>query len=79
MSRVNVWRLVRRTFTDWSEDQAPQLGAALAFYTALSIAPLLVTMLGVAAYFLGDDAAGGHVVRELRSLVGDEGARRLKT
>ena len=36
----SIWRLLRQTFSEWSEDKAPQLGAALAFYTALSIAPL---------------------------------------
>ena len=73
-----AWELLRQTFADWSEDKAPQLGASLAFYTALSIAPLLVILLGVAAFFFGDDAAGGHIVHELRSLVGDEGAKAIE-
>ena len=79
MSGGNAWTLLRRTFSDWSEDKAPQLGASLAFYTALSIAPLLVILLGVAAYFLGDDAASGQVVGELRSLVGDEGGKAIES
>jgi membrane protein len=70
----NLWRLLRQTFADWSEDKAPELGAALAFYTALSIAPLLVILLGVAAFFLGDDAATGQLMSEMASMVGEEGA-----
>lgn len=37
VSPSGVWSLIRQTFGEWSEDKAPQLGAALAFYTALSI------------------------------------------
>jgi membrane protein len=71
----NIWRLLRQTFNDWSEDKAPQLGAALAFYTALSIAPLLVILLGVAAFFLGDQAeAGSKITSEMQSMVGEQGA-----
>lgn len=78
MSVVSIWNLMRQTFADWTEDKAPQLGAALAFYTALSIAPLLVIILGIAAYFLGDEAASGQVVGELRSLVGDQGGKAIE-
>jgi membrane protein len=74
----NAWRLLRETFADWTEDKAPQLGAALAFYTALSIAPLLVITLGVAAFFLGDNAAAGQVSEQLRELVGDEGGNAIE-
>jgi membrane protein len=74
----NAWRLLRETFADWTEDKAPQLGAALAFYTALSITPLLVITLGVAAFFLGDNAAAGQVSEQLRELVGDEGGNAIE-
>ncbi|HEX6960884.1 MAG TPA: YihY/virulence factor BrkB family protein, partial [Lacipirellula sp.] len=70
----NLWRILKQTFSDWSEDKAPELGAALAFYTALSIAPLLVIVLGIAAFFLGEGAARGHVMSEMQSMVGQEGA-----
>ena len=70
----NIWRLLRQTFNDWSEDKAPELGAALAFYTALSIAPLLVIVLGIAALFLGDEAASGQIKTEMNAMVGPEGA-----
>jgi membrane protein len=75
---MNLWRLLRQTFNDWSEDKAPELGAALAFYTALSIAPLLVILLGVAAFFLGDEqAATGKIMAEMESMVGKEGANAI--
>jgi membrane protein len=78
LSPAAVWQLVRKTVNDWIEDKAPQLGAALAFYTALSIAPLLVILLGAAAFFFGEEAARGQITEQLRDLVGDEGGQAIE-
>ncbi|MDB5338852.1 MAG: hypothetical protein JWN70_4471, partial [Planctomycetaceae bacterium] len=59
------WQLLRQTFSDWNDDKVPRLGAALAFYTALSIAPLLVLSLRVAATVFGDEAARGEIERQV--------------
>jgi membrane protein len=56
----------------------PQLGASLAFYTALSIAPLLVISLAVGAFVFGDDAARGEVASQMRSLIGSQGAHAVE-
>src|SRR4051794_10556649 len=61
-----AWLLLKQTASEWSEDKVPQLGAALAFYTALSIAPLLVISLGVAATFFGGEAARGEVQNQMQ-------------
>jgi membrane protein len=71
--------LVRQTFREWSEDKAPRLGAALAFYTALSIAPLLILALRIAAAFFGDDAARGEIERQFAGLIGHEGAEAIQS
>ena len=42
MNLSGTWELLRDTGKEWWEDNAPRLGAALAFYTLLSLAPLLV-------------------------------------
>jgi len=55
------WSLIKQTASEWMEDKVPELGAALAFYTALSIAPLLVISLGIAAAVFGEEAARGHL------------------
>jgi membrane protein len=73
-----VWGMIRQTFREWSEDKVPQLGAALAFYTALSIAPLLVITLGIVAFFLGTEAAGGQITQQLGALVGEEGGKAIE-
>lgn len=74
----DAWSLLRQTFSEWSEDKVPQLGASLAFYTALSIAPLLIIALRVAASFFGDDAARGEIFAQARSLVGTDGAKAIQ-
>jgi len=73
-----AYQLVWQTVSEWSQDDVPQLGAALAFYTALSIAPLLVIALGVAALAFGAVAARGRLTDELSSLVGEHGGVALE-
>ena len=70
--------MLRQTVFDWIDDKAPQLGAALAFYTALSIAPLLVISLGIAALVFGEEAARGGVQDQMQFLVGDQGAKAIE-
>lgn len=78
MNAPGAWQLVKKTVAEWIEDKAPQLGAALAFYTAISIAPLLVIALAVAGYFFGEEAARGELVGQLRSLVGEQGGQAIE-
>src|SRR5690606_26654793 len=78
MNAPGAWQLLKKTVAEWIEDKAPQLGASLAFYTAISIAPLLVIALAVAAYFFGEDAARGELVGQMRSLVGEQGGQAIE-
>jgi membrane protein len=78
MNVHSAWTMLRQTFTEWSEDRAPQLGAALAFYTAISIAPLLVISLAIASLFFGEEAARGEVQNQMQSMVGDQGAQAVE-
>ena len=55
-------------------DKAPRLGAALAFYIALSLSPLLLVVLAIAGAAFGDEAARGELVGQIRDLVGQPGA-----
>ncbi len=54
------------------------MGAALAFYTLFSIAPLLIMVIAVAGLIFGRDAAQGHILGELRGLTGDAGAQAVE-
>lgn len=73
-----AWRLLSEAWSGWNHDNAPRLGAALAYYTLFSFAPLLIIAIALAGLVFGQDAAQGHIVTELRGLLGDAGARALE-
>src|SRR5262245_46723249 len=62
------WPLLKCAVNHWSSDQAATIGAALAFYCAFSIAPLLVILLKLAGWIVGAQAAYGHLSAQLTSL-----------
>ena len=63
------------TAENWLHDRAPRLGAALAFYLALSLAPTLVILLNIAGLAFGAKASENRLILEVQGLVGDEGAK----
>jgi len=67
--------LLRKSAAAWNTDDASSMGAALAFYTLFSIAPLLVMIIAVASLILGPDAAQEHILGQLRALTGAAGAQ----
>jgi membrane protein len=68
--------LLRKTYSAWSDDKAPRLGAALAYYAVFSIAPLLVIAIAICGLaFGGEEAARQRVVDELRTAAGDAAAK----
>ncbi len=69
-----LWELTKRAFSDWSEDKATKLAAALAYYTMLSIAPLLVICMKIVGKIFGDEAASGQISAYLNQTVGQKGA-----
>ncbi|MFP3853240.1 MAG: YihY/virulence factor BrkB family protein [Anaerolineales bacterium] len=71
--------LIKRTFEEFSRDKAPRLGAALAYYSAFSIAPLLIIAIAVAGFVFGQEAAQGEIVSQFRSLLGETGASLVQT
>ena len=54
----NASSLLKQTFQEWLEDKAPQLGAALAYYTVFSLAPLILVLLAIIGFLFRDDPAG---------------------
>ena len=67
-------RLLKDALQAWIDDNAPSMGAALAYYTLFSIAPLLLIVIGIAGAVFGMDAARGAIFEQLRGLVGAEAA-----
>jgi membrane protein len=53
-----AFQLLKQTATEWLDDKAPQLGAALAYYTVFSLAPLVLVSLAIIGVIFRDDPAG---------------------
>lgn len=77
MQLKTAWELTRDAYNAWNEDKAPRLGAALAYYSVFSLAPLLVIAIAIAGFAFGTDAAEKQVVTTLDGLVGTDGARAI--
>jgi membrane protein len=71
--------LVKESFKEWRKDGALDLGAALAYYTIFSLAPLLLIVIGVAGLVWGREAVQGQLVGELQGLVGPQGGEAIQT
>ena len=74
-----VWGLVKRAALKWNADDCLTLGAALAYYTVFSLAPVLVIAIAVAGAVFGQEAAQGEIVSQIRGLVGEEGATAIQS
>jgi membrane protein len=71
--------LIRDTFWAWYEDRGPRLGAALAFYTLFSLAPLLIVAIAIAAVVFGREVAYAQLTHQIEEFIGPEGARVVQT
>lgn len=74
MKSAQIWPLVKESVLSWSRDSASSMGAALAYYTVFSIAPLLLIVVSIAGLVFGEEAARGEILAQLRGLLGEEGA-----
>ena len=71
--------LVKESYNEWSEDKASTLAAALAYYTAFSIAPLLLIAISVAGFVFGQKAAEGQVYGQLQGMLGPDAAGSIQS
>jgi membrane protein len=78
MSLKDFWDILATTFRSWNEDKAPTLGAALAYYTVFSIAPLLLLVIAVASLCLEERAVRGQISAELEKTVGPQVAEPIE-
>ncbi|ELX13572.1 hypothetical protein Jab_1c22080 [Janthinobacterium sp. HH01] len=76
--KLTLVTVLRCTVSEWFEHRASSKGAALAFYTLFSLAPVLVLVLAIAGWFYGPQAAQGQLFSELRGLVGSQGAEAIQ-
>jgi membrane protein len=80
--RIVHWRLyidlLKQSGSAWVADNAPSMGAALSFYSAFSLAPLLIIVIAISSAAYGQDAARGAIVAQLSAIVGVSAAQAIQ-
>jgi membrane protein len=74
----SIGALLKEAVSEWQEDEATRLAAALALYTLLSLAPLLVIAVSVAGLVFGDEAARGQISQQISALVGAQAGQAIE-
>lgn len=74
----HIWSVLAEAASDWLDDNAARMGAALAFYSVLSLAPLLLIALGLAGMFFDHAEARQQLIEQLTQVVGKEGAEAMR-
>ena len=72
------WFMTKAAVQGWLTDRASSMGAALAYYTFFSMAPLLLIVISVAGLVLGREAAQGHLMSELSGMLGQQAATSIQ-
>jgi membrane protein len=70
--------VLREAARQWSAHKAPKMGAALSYYTALSLAPLVLLVLSVVSLAVSSETAQAELVAQFNELVGPEGGALVK-
>ena len=77
--KASLSSLLGRTFTAWNNHNAPRLGAALAFYTILSVSPLVVLVVAIVSLVFSKSSAQAHLLDQIQALVGHDGRDAVQT
>lgn len=78
MHLQSILVILKKSVSEWIDDYAPSMGAAIAYYTVFSIAPLLVIVIAVAGYVFGEEAVRGSLHGQISGLVGADGATAIE-
>jgi membrane protein len=79
MNVKSGFSLIKESFQEWQKDGALDLGAALAYYTIFSLAPLLLVALAVAGLLWDRGQIQGQLIAEIQGLMGPQGAQAVQT
>jgi membrane protein len=79
MNLKALFDLLKQAFQQFGEDKVPRLGAALAYYTVFSLAPLLVVLISIVGLVYGQQAAQGQIAGQIEGAVGPDAANTIQT
>jgi membrane protein len=75
----DLWSLLKDSAIAWDDDDLVEQGAALAYYTVFALSPFLILMIVLSSVGFGQEASSGHLVDQIRGLIGIEGAQFVQT
>src|SRR4051794_16271775 len=78
MTFTALWELLKKTASKWSNCNAPRLGASLAFYMLLSLAPLLIFLVAICGFAFSAATAQARLLAQVHALAGDAGERTMQ-
>ena len=78
MPLKSILGMLGETVTRFVADNAPRLGAALAYYTVISLAPLLLVFVGIMGQVLGREAARDEIVGQINEAIGPEASELVR-
>ena len=74
-----MWEILVQTFTDFQDDKCTRIAAALSYYTVFSLAPLLTLAMAIGGLVLEPEDVRGKIEQQVQSLVGEDGAKQVRT
>jgi membrane protein len=74
----NIKEIIAQSALAWIEHDVSTMGAALAFYTVFSVAPILIIAIGVGGLFIGEDTVSAQLLPQMQGLLGDAGASAVR-
>jgi membrane protein len=78
ISFKGIWEVLKNSFSGFSDDKVPKLGASLAYYTIFSMGPLLIVIISLCGLFLGREAIQGKIITQLEGFLGHDTAIQLQ-
>jgi membrane protein len=79
MSTKDLLSILKTTFAAWNKHEAPRLGAALAFYTILSLSPLVILVVALAGLIFSRSTAQAHILSQVQGMIGSEGGKAVES
>jgi membrane protein len=79
MSTKDLISILKATFSAWNRHEAPRLGAALAFYTILSLSPLVIIVVALAGLVFSRSTAQAHILSQVQGMIGQDGGKAVES
>jgi membrane protein len=76
---IDIWQLISKSFQAWSDDNAAQLAAAIAYFTIFSLPPLLIIAISITGYFFDKDSSQTQLIAQIGGVIGLQTAVFIKS